>query len=288
MKHTAALWAVVVAAVLAAGCGGRDTGAAPSPTSAATTSPAAPKPAKPTAADDQTGRMVVTYEDATTPEATKGRELMERSHFLDDLAASVTASFRPPFDIPVVGSQCGEANDYWDPNDKKLVMCYEDVDESIRVFTEAGDADPDDTARRIGIASFFHELGHMAIDIYDLPVTGREEDVADQLSAFELLSPDDDGKVDEDYLQAARDIAREYTVLSAEGGELEKEAFADVHTLDQARAYNFECWIYGSDPSANADIVANGSLPEDRADGCEEEWQQLSRGWSTLLEPHLR
>lgn len=213
---------------------------------------------------------------------------MERTHFLDDLAASVTESFRLPFDVPVVGTECGEANDYWNVEEKKLVMCYEDVDESIRVFTEAGDPDPDDTARRIGIASFFHELGHMAIDIYDLPVTGREEDVADQLSAYELLSPDDDGKVDEDYVQAARDIAREYTVLSAEGGELEKEAFADVHTLDQARAYNFECWIYGSDPKANADIVENGSLPEDRAEGCEEEWDQLTRGWGTLLDPHLR
>lgn len=105
----------------------------------------------------------------------------------------------------------------------------------------------------------------MLIDIYDLPTTGREEDVADQLAAFELLSPNDDGKVDADYVQAARDTAREYNVLSAEGGELEKEAFADVHTLNQARAYNFECWIYGSDPKANADLVEDGSLPEDRA-----------------------
>ncbi|WP_059016304.1 DUF4344 domain-containing metallopeptidase [Mycobacterium sp. M26] len=283
MKHTLV---VVVAATLTAGCGG--TAPAPSTTTAEATSTATSKAAKPTATDDESGAMVVTYEDATTPEASKGRDLMERTHFLDDLAASVTESFRLPFDVPVVGTECGEANDYWNVEEKKLVMCYEDVDESIRVFTEAGDPNPDDTARRIGIASFFHELGHMAIDIYDLPVTGREEDVADQLSAYELLSPDDDGKVDEDYVQAARDIAREYTVLSDEGGELEKEAFADVHTLDQARAYNFECWIYGSDPKANADIVENGSLPEDRAEGCEEEWGQLTRGWGTLLEPHLR
>jgi hypothetical protein len=290
IKHIPALWAVVMAAVLTAGCGGSQTAAVSSTSQAEanTTSAAPPKPAKPTAAEDDTGQMVVTYEDATTPEAIKGRDLMERTHFLDQLAADVTRSFRLPFDVPVVGSQCGEANDFWDPNDKKLVMCYEDVDESIRVFTQANDPDPDDTARRIGIASFFHELGHMLIDIYDLPTTGREEDVADQLAAFELLSPNDDGKVDADYVQAARDTAREYNVLSAEGGELEKEAFADVHTLNQARAYNFECWIYGSDPKANADLVEDGSLPEDRAGGCEEEWEQLSRGWTTLLEPHVR
>ena len=287
MARTPAVWTVVAAAMLAAGCGGNTTGPVASSTSPETKT-TTPKTTTSTAADEAAGRMVVSYEEATTPEAIKGRDLMARTHFLDDVAAAVTANFRLPFDIPVVGSQCGEANDFWDGDEKKMVMCYEDVDESIRVFTEAGDPDPEDTARRIGIASFFHELGHMAIDIYDLPVTGREEDVADQLSAYELLAPDDDGKVDTDYVQAARDTAREYTVLSEEGGELEKEAFADVHTMDQARAYNFECWIYGSDPKANADIVSGGSLPEDRAEGCEQEWEQLTRGWSTLLEPHLR
>ncbi|WP_328362639.1 DUF4344 domain-containing metallopeptidase [Mycobacterium sp. NBC_00419] len=287
MVRTPAVWTVVTAAILAAGCGGNTTAPVASSTARETQSSTSKAPA-PTAADDAAGRMVVSYEEATTPEAIKGRDLMARTHFLDDVAAAVSENFRLPFDIPVVGSQCGEANDFWDGDEKKLVMCYEDVDESIRVFTEAGDPDPEDTARRIGIASFFHELGHMAIDIYDLPVTGREEDVADQLSAYELLAPDDDGKVDPDYVQAARDTAREYTVLSEEGGELEKEAFADVHTMDQSRAYNFECWIYGSDPTANADIVADGSLPEDRAEGCEQEWEQLTRGWSTLLEPHLR
>lgn len=285
--RTPTVCAVVLAAMLA-GCAGKTAPAPSSATTKASSTTTSHEATRTPKSDETTGRMVVTYEDATTPEAIKGRDLMQRTHFLDQVAADVTDSFRLPFDVPVVASQCGEANDYWDGNDKKLIMCYEDVDESIRVFTEARDRDPEDTARRIGIASFFHELGHMAIDIYDLPVTGREEDVADQLSAYELLAPDDKGKVDPDYVQAARDTAREYTVLSDEGGELEKEAFADVHTLDQARAYNFECWIYGSDPEANADIVKKGLLPADRADGCEGEWDQLSRGWSTLLEPHLR
>mgnify|MGYP002652224797 CR=1 FL=1 len=35
----------------------------------------------------------------------------------------------------------------------------------------------------------------MAITIYDLPITGREEDVADQLAAYVLLQPDESGVV---------------------------------------------------------------------------------------------
>ena len=211
---------------------------------------------------------------------------MQRTHYLDDIAKSVTDWYRLPYDIPVVGRQCGEANDYWSPRDKTLVMCYEDIAESERIF--AADPNPEETARRIAIGAFFHEVGHMAIDIYDLPVTGREEDVADQLAAYELLAPYADGHVDQDFVQAAKDTAREYSVLSKEGGPLEQEAFADVHTLDQARAYNFDCWVYGSDPEANADIVSSGQLPQDRADGCQAEWDQLVKGWTTLLGPHMR
>jgi len=240
----------------------------------------------PKAKTGEGGQMVVSYEDATTPEAIAGRDLMRKTHFLDDIAKSVSDWYVLPYDIPVAGAQCGEANDYWSPGDKKLTMCYEDVAQSEQIF--AGDPKPEETARRIAIGAFFHEVGHMAIDIYDLPVTGREEDVADQLAAYELLAPYADGHVDPDFVQAAKDTAREYSLLSKEGGPLEQEAFADVHTLDQARAYNFECWVYGSNPDANSDIVAAGLLPQDRADGCQAEWDQLVKAWTTLLEPHMR
>ena len=63
---------------------------------------------------------------------------------------------------------------------------------------------------------------------------------------------------------------------------------ADVHSLDQQRVYNLECWIYGSDPEANGDLVTDGQLPEDRANGCADEWQQLDKAWSTLLDPYFR
>jgi Putative metallopeptidase len=238
--------------------------------------------------DQDVGKMVVSYEEATTPEAQRGRALMQETQVMEGLARDVTASFKLPKDIPLIGSQCDEANDYWSPSDQAMTMCYEDVNQSLEMFTDAGDPDPKAVARRIVIASFFHELGHMAIDIYNLPATGREEDVADQLAAFELLAPDDDGNVDPDYAQAAKDTARAYRIQAEQGGQPDDSLFADVHTLDQARMYNFECWIYGSDPDANADVVSGGLLPQDRADGCEDEYGKLANSWSELLAPHLK
>lgn len=269
---------VAVVGVLAAGCGTNNA------TQATSTVNSPAQAAVGNAADS--GRMTIVYEDATTPEAIRGRELMEKTGLLDALAQDVNDLFALPYDVTLVGGQCGEANDYWSSAEKKMTLCYEDIDYSLQLFRD--DPDPEATARRIAVGSFYHELGHMAIDIYDLSVTGRGEDVADQLAAYWLLEPDDNGKVDADTLEAARDTARWYSLNSAAPDGIDEGAFSGVYTVDQSRAYNFECWIYGSDPQGSADIVSSGVLPEDRASGCEEEYDQLARAWSELLEPHYK
>ncbi|BBZ31921.1 DUF4344 domain-containing metallopeptidase [Mycolicibacterium confluentis] len=280
------LLAVGAIAALLVGCGSN---AAPQQESSVTESPAeVVADTEGSAEDDDNGSMVPEYEDATTAEARNGKGLMERLNLLEDLSDTVNGNLKLPFDVPLKGSQCDEPNDYWSPDDKEMVLCYEDVDESLRIFGEAGDPDPEASARRVAIASFFHELGHMAIDLYDLPATGREEDAADQMAAFWLLTPDSDGYVDPDLVQAAKDQAREYRVYAQEWGAPEDSDYADVHTLNQARMFNFECWIYGSDPDGNQDIVDSGLLPQARADRCEDEYNHLVKAWGTLLEPHIK
>ena len=287
MRHCVAP-AVAIVGALVVGCGantGTQATSTSSPAPASATS-AAPTKVKATAGKAaESGRMTVVYEDATSRAAKRGKKLMEDAHLLESLSEDVNYWLVLPYDIPVVGSQCGEANDFWDPDEKKLTLCYEDVDNSLKLFKH--DSDPAAAARRIAVGSFYHELGHMTIDIYDLPVTGREEDVADQLAAYWLLEPVD-GKVNADNVQAAKDTAEWYDLASAAPEDLDEGYFADEHTLDQARAYDFECWIYGSDPKANADIVSSGKLPEERASGCEGEYNSLARAWSDLLEPHYR
>ena len=127
----------------------------------------------------------------------------------------------------------------------------------------------------------------MAISVYDLPVTGREEDVADQLAAYILLTPGDDGKIDPESVQAVKDFARVFAASGA-GTQVSPGALADEHSLDMQRVYNLDCWIYGSNPDANADLVTSGQLPEDRASGCPAEWEQLDQAWSTLLDPYFK
>ncbi|VEG51856.1 Uncharacterised protein [Mycolicibacterium aurum] len=234
------------------------------------------------------GSMIVTYQDATTPEAIAGRDLMQGNELLEDFADDINQTLNLPYDIQLHGTQCDQANAFWSESENTITICYEDASNSQRIFTEAGDPDPDAAAINAEYATFYHEVGHMAISVYDLPVTGREEDVADQLAAYILLTPGDDGQSDPESVQAVKDFARVFNASGAETTEVDPGALADEHSLDMQRVYNLDCWIYGSNPDANADLVTSGQLPEDRADGCQAEWEQLDNAWSTLLDPYFK
>lgn len=287
-------------AALAVGCGHRDAAAPQS-------SPVTPSTASevdfptPTETDDNgtpdsdpsdrdwPGKMTVVYEDATTPEAIRGREFMQRTNLLPQLADDINATLKLPFDIPLKGSQCGVANDWWSPADKAMTMCYEDVAENLDMFQQAGFADPDSATFHTAVAVDYHETGHMAIDIYDLPATGREEDVADQASVYLLLRPGDDGKIDQDSIDAIKDAAASWKLLSdRSNGEVTPDDLADVHSPSLARMDNILCWAYGADPDAMSDVVADGRLPQQRADSCDDEYQKLEHAWNTLLGPYLK
>lgn len=279
---------VLAAGLLVVGCGGTQQQSEQPPSPSGTAAAQSPAPGPEDDAADGAGTMIVTYEDAETPEAIAGRALLQDNQVLEDLADDINQSLALPNDVALLGSQCDEANAFWDSGAQSITLCYEDAALAEQIFTEAGDPDPVASALNSEYATFYHEVGHMAISVYDLPVTGREEDVADQLAAYVLLQPDEDGQIDPESVQAVKDFARTFGTSGEQRSELGSEDFDDVHSLDETRMFNLQCWIYGADPETNGDLVAGGELPEDRASGCEDEWLQLDKAWSTLLEPHFR
>ena len=256
--------AVLVGVLATAGCGGRE----------------------------QTGQMIVSYGEATTPTAVRGRTLMQNARLLEDLAIDVNDSLELPYDVTLAGVQCGEANAYWSSGDRKITICYEDAEMSLRLFEADPNyaEDPAHAAINATIATFFHEVGHAVISVYQLPVTGREEDVADQLAAFAILEPDDvlKDKAFLDPAKAVEDFAVMFKLYAAARGGVDQSDFAAVHSLNETRMYNLKCWIYGSDPTAHAAMVTDGLLPADRAARCPNEYRQLVSAWTRLLAPHLK
>lgn len=277
---------VLAAGLIVVGCGGGSAEKADAPDSSAAS--ASTKAKGPEDAGGGGGTMTVTYDDATSPEAINGKKLLQDNKVLEDLAADINQSLKLPIDIPLHGSQCGQANAFWSPSEKTITICYEDADLGQKIFTKAGDPDPNTSAIGSEDATFYHETGHMAITLYNLPITGKEEDAADQLAAYILLTPGDNGKVDSESVTAVKNFARAFQASASARTELGAADMADVHSLDQQRVYNLQCWIYGSNPEANADMVTKDGLPEERAQGCADEWKQVSHAWSTLLDDHWK
>jgi hypothetical protein len=292
---------LAVLAISSGACGSSEKSAAsdtsaPVVTSSIVVDPVYPTPTTGADSDDHAaeaahwpGKMTVSYEDATNPDTQAGKDLMQGPKFLESLADSINQMLKLPNDISLKGAECGEENAFWSAADQTITMCYEYADWALKTFSNLADPDPAQSALGLLTATFYHETGHMAASIYNLPTTGREEDVADQAAAFMLLQPGDDGHVDPSARADIMDYARGFNQDSEDRGpDIPDWLLADPHTLDKARMYNFECWVYGADPTGNADLVGDGLLPQDRADRCESEFEKLNRAWGTLLAPYLK
>jgi hypothetical protein len=126
----------------------------------------------------------------------------------------------------------------------------------------------------------YHELGHALIDLLGLPITGREEDAADQLSTYLLLTAGDEVSAVTAWQGAES--------LRALQGRISELALADEHSLGQQRFYNVLCWIYGSDPERFGTRMKEAGLPQQRATQCPHEFDVMKRAWDALLAPTVR
>jgi hypothetical protein len=188
-----------------------------------------------------------------------------------------------PFDIFVSWSDCDGPDAYYEPETHKLVICHQLIDEYYDLFApKIKDKNKlDDAVRGATAATFFHELGHALIDAWQLPITGKEEDAADQLSTVVLLNRTESGE------RMALDGALSFK-LYADTSKGEKKIYWDEHSLDEQRFYDTICMIYGHNPQKYEYLIADGTLPEERADVCQEDFNRIDRSWRTLLAPHLK
>jgi Putative metallopeptidase len=237
------------------------------------------------------GRLRFSYGRTTTPEYQNIQQTFRDEKFFEEnVIADLNRSFVLPRDIDVHLQECaGEVNAFYDSTDGAIHLCYEMFEHFLQLFTALVEPQTDAQFEEVGgksvaalIFVFYHELGHALVDVYDLPVTGKEEDAVDQLAALILLETWE-GEDSELALTASA----EWFGSSSADPDLELD-MADEHSLDEQRFYNLVCWTYGSDPEYFASMVEDWGLPEDRAERCPGEYAQMSRSWDTLLGPHMR
>jgi hypothetical protein len=232
---------------------------------------------------EKSNRVSVNYVPPKNPAHQQVYELLKERQSLEKFQ-ELLSPFRLPWTLNISLTECdGEADAMY--SDDTITICYEYI-EDLRKYmpaktTPAG-IEPIDTLVGPFIDTVLHEFAHALFDYLDIPILGREEDAADQVSAYI-------------YLNFGKDEARRLIMGTVYTYMLEvqdtdapsMEEFADEHSTSEQRAFNLLCIAYGADPELFKGVPALGGLPQERIDICEEEYELISFAYQTLIGPHI-
>lgn len=232
---------------------------------------------------EKTSQVRANYVPPKNPAHQQVYELLKERQSLEKFQ-ELLSPFRLPWTLNISLTECdGEADAMY--SDGTITICYEYI-EDLRKYmpaktTPAG-IEPIDTLIGPFVDTVLHEFAHALFDYLDIPILGREEDAADQVSAYI-------------YLQFGKTEARRLIMGAVYIYMLEVEntdppsmaEFADEHSTSEQRRFNLLCIAYGADPELFEDVAAWGGLPEERADICEEEFELIAHAYHTLIDPHI-
>ncbi len=236
------------------------------------------------AAAGRANRVTVSYVPPKNAAHQPIYEQLKEVSFLEKLQQFL-APFRLPRALLVKVEGCdGDANAFYE-NDV-ITVCYEyieDLRKTMPTETTAAGVAPIDALVGPLFDTSLHEFAHALFEMLRLPVLGREEDAADQVSAYLMLQL---GKVEVRRLIGG--VAYAYkTEAEAATKPPTMTHFADVHGTPAQRFYNVLCIAYGADKQLFGDLVEKGYLPKDRAEDCKDEYQQVAYAYEKLIGPHV-
>lgn len=236
-------------------------------------------------------RIVIAYEEPTDPAHRQFRDRLKTNRALERVR-NVLLPLRWPRPLRLELKSCdGVSNAFYE--DAVVTVCYEYVAETWRnanALTPPAPITRDDVFVGPLADTFLHEAGHAIFDLFKIPIFGREEDAADQISAYYVLQMPREqkyklvlgsayGYASELKVSSPRDLARPRLRFGR------YTSFANEHGTPAQRLYNLLCIAYGSDKELFADVVKLDYLPSDRADMCEDEYRQVEYAYRQLIAP---
>ncbi|HET6153436.1 MAG TPA: DUF4344 domain-containing metallopeptidase [Marmoricola sp.] len=204
---------------------------------------------------------------------------------IDDIAKGLSDRFNFPVDLTIHVTS-GEGSPHYDPSTKTVTLYYDFANLTADLLkANTPKISNTELGREWAAVNDFvlvHELGHAFVDVFEIPITGREEDSVDGMATYFFTDTVPHGD------QYAYDAANFFRELQGYQGEPDLTQYADEHSLSVQRFYDIACKVAGSSDK-DMQIVANmGILPDARLQRCPAEYQQNTNAWSTLLKPHLR
>jgi len=256
-------------------------GTVPPNLSAAQTQPPAPS--------GQSDQVSVVYVQPNNSTLQEVQELLRQHNALEKIK-EILSPFQFPEQLTIETTECGVVNSYYQRKNFKptVTLCYEFLKRTLELLpneTNPVGLTPPDAALGQFFWVTFHEVGHAAFDMFNVPIFGHEEDAADNFATLITLQF---GKG-----QARLLINGAAWAWRAYLGDYQKNpvvptrlaAFASDHGLPQERFYNLVCLAFGANSQEFGDFAS--FLPPTRAPNCSHEYQTLLRAFRQEIRPHI-
>ncbi|MFD3513438.1 DUF4344 domain-containing metallopeptidase [Streptomyces sp. NPDC058657] len=221
--------------------------------------------------------LAVRYEAPASAADRRDADFLRAGRTVEE-AATALAGFvrwgqREP--VPLVVRSCDGEGPSYDPQARRIEICYDEVDETRTLLRNGGIRPADGDVRSVLLESLFHESAHALVDVLGLTPPGNEEDAADRFAALMLLRK---GVTGERQLLAA-------AAAWQASAEVYEEAADDDHSSDRDRAAAMRCYVYGAAPARHRSLVAPPAelLPAARAAACGQEWETARTAWLDAL-----
>ncbi|OLP17369.1 hypothetical protein BST81_16345 [Leptolyngbya sp. 'hensonii'] len=225
-------------------------------------------------------RIQVIYSNTKRPFPKELERIYQKTQVFEKLSGLIDNKINLPRNVRVILKECGVTNAFYRPSQHSITICYDLTEYFIDLFKKNGKTDykAGEMAMYATVFTFFHEVGHMLTSELDLPITGKEEDAADQFSTL-LLSKSDVGE------RSALAAASWFNYAT---GPTTRAAFMDEHSLDQQRLYYIVCLLYGDEPKKYTTLVQGLGFPRNRLSKCVKEYDQKTKAWRKLLSPYAK
>ena len=142
----------------------------------------------------------------------------------------------------------------------------------------------------------FHEIGHLIVDEFNVPIFNNEEDVADSFMAWSLIHIPDEYESYDDYeywskephkvIKGISDYYYYKILLGEDSHEIfgQKNAEYSDHATDNKRFFNIACFMKGANPEVFDSYITQRGLDYILEDKCDYNYWQMSDAWWKIFQ----
>lgn len=227
------------------------------------------------------GKVALQFEKATDPNLDRLRLHLEKQPYLAAVPRALEQFLEMPRPLKVLFSEAGGATASYSPADHSVTVGYEIYATLVNTFIQAGHS-PGKAVQLADAALvhiLLHQLGHAVIGELELPVTGDEEDCADEFAI--LLSSNALGSVGRKMALASVEF---FGILGGDA-QVEKLPFWDEHSLNRRRYLTILGELNAAFPQGVPGVEEE--LSGARLAQAKREYPRKVVAWMRQLSPHL-